>query len=211
MKAMKYFFAVAMFAAASASMALPIDFEMGNGSWIDTSNTVAALELWAQVYPSVGSEAFSLNPGESYTFLFAQVGTNESWINADDLALSSVTAHLDFDVPTLVGSVPGFSAGFSGLFQYTQGWTLTWNDPVLVNFGGDGLFTIELSDATYSSGFWMGPNGGPCGDGYADIYATVTLIDGPSITPFDPIPEPATMSLLGLGLAGLALRRKFMA
>jgi len=194
-----------LMAASGVALADSFTFDMGDSSWIDTSGTASALEMWADVYGSVGSEVFTLNEGDSYSFLFAQMGTHESDVNPDDLIPGAVTAYVDFDIPSLTGDVDGVTVGFrGGWLGFTQGWDLVWSDPVVVDFAGGGKFSLELSDASIRNGWWVGPDG-LFDNAYADISATVTLIDAPAI------PEPATISLLGLALAGWAVRRKIMA
>lgn len=172
-------------------------FDMGSNSSVDTSGTAAVLEMWADVNPNFGDYIFTLNEGESKDDLFfATIGTDETWINDDDLVPGTVIAYVDFDNPDITEAVGGTSVGFiGGILRNYSGWDLTWEDPVDVYFGSGGHFAIELSDVGYESWFWMGP------DGSADVYATVTLIKD--------IPEPATLLLLGFGLLSLAgLRRK---
>jgi hypothetical protein len=197
-----------IFGVAGISTATPMsyEFQMGDDSYIDTSGTAdPGLVMWTTVYSSVHNMVFPLNEGESKTFLFARIGTHEDWINDDDLVPSDITAYIDFDVPDITGEIPGTTVGFAGSFHFFQGWSLVWEDVDPIEFGIGGLFSLELTDASYRSGLWLGPDG-LCGNAYANVYATVTLEKAPS-----PIPEPATMLLLGSGLIGLATfgRKKF--
>jgi len=168
--------------------AAPFTFDMGAGSDIDTSGTSDVLEMYASVNGNLDGISYELEPGHCHSFHFATIGTNEGWINDDDLIPGEVTAYVDFDSPEIVNSINGTSLGFAGCFHFCQGWNLTWADPVVVDLGGGSQYTIELSDVGYGSWVWQGP------DGTADITATVSY--GSSI----PVPEPATMFLFGIGL-----------
>ncbi len=166
-------------------------FDMGDNSSVDTSGTNTVLEMQADVNPNLGDIIFSLEEGESYSFYFATFYTTEGWINNDDLNPGTLIAYVDFNNPDLFQAIGGESIGFSCLWHFVQGWHLTWDDPVVVNFGDDGQFTAELSDVSYSSWFWQGP------DGYANVDATITLNSAP-------VPVPSAILLLASGLAGLA-------
>jgi hypothetical protein len=178
------------------SVAAPYLFDMGAGSWVDTSGTNTYLKTEAKVNADLDSIIFSLDEGQSRSFYFARFYTKETWINQDDLNPGTLTAYVDFDNPDLMPAIGGTSIGFSANWNFTQGWNLTWVDPVIVNFGKGGQFAISLSDVGYTSWFWQGPDG--CG---ADVEATVTLNHAP-------VPLPGTLVLLFSALFGFVGMRR---
>ncbi len=191
--------------------------ELGGGSSIALGyGTDSGLTLNWTINPALNGYAQSLEVGGSFNILFATVWTEEDWINADDTVVAPLTATLDFEAPDVDANVPGgvqgysqplvLMGGFITIADFTQGWNLTWTDPVTVPFGNGGSLLVDLSNATFSQGFWMGPDGNYSNG--AQIWATVTLDSAP--VP-NAVPEPSTMLLLGAGLLGMvAYGRKRM-
>ncbi len=189
-----------VFGLVGSASAAPYTFDMGTGSSVDTSGTNSALTMFAEINPLLDDIIFDLEVGESNTFQFATIGTEEEWVNNDDLDPGYLEAQVDFDNPDILESIGGQSIGFiRGLWGYSQGWTLSWEDPVTVNFSGGGQFTLALSDVGHESWWWQGP------EGTADVWATVTYDTAP-------VPEPSTILLMGAGLLGLVAynRKRFL-
>jgi hypothetical protein len=143
-----------------------------------------------------------LQVGQSHTFaLFDLYAANESAVNSDDLTPKPITVQFSFNPPAATGPLSGNTVGgsfnifcipFLGCAQ-TQWADVTWNNPLTLNFGNGGQFTVALSNETFAAGLnGLQQNG-------ATIEATLTYTAAS-------VPEPATMALFGMGALGLAAR-----
>jgi hypothetical protein len=134
-----------------------------------------------------------LEVGEYAKTALFKIGTSEGTVNKnEDTVPYPISVDFNFSSPGVDGSVNGDSFGVRKLLGIIQYGEVKWDGPAYFSFGGTGLFSIALSDV------WFGT------PGCADVWAKLTYEAAP-------VPEPATMLLLGSGLVGLAGwgRKKF--
>jgi hypothetical protein len=186
-------------ASISTSVAIPLNYEIGSGSSVTAHNSGDGLVIKTELSPTLSSQAFTLNDGQSYTFNFFRIWTDESMVDSDDTVAKLITARLDFDVPDIGAKIYGLT--FSGTYYGYSGGAVVWNDPVTV-IAGDREFTVNLNNAYFDVAQ------GGLGDTPATITATVKQIrsGGSSI----PVPDGGTTAvLLGAGLGAMLMRRRF--
>ena len=207
----------ALLAATSAAQAVPnvhfditaAIFQPGTGYGRETqaqetngTPTLLDVRFSTSVFSTQG---FDLNFDSAFTFTLGTVGLFEpnagGGIEADETDHLDVKAVLTFNNPlttsqTLTATARAVTGSVSdGGIDYTLVWT-----PLQVDFGVNGLFAIDLLNLTFTS---MGMP--------QNQQATIRLIRRPSDPEDDEdasVPEPTTLALVGLGIAGISYGRR---
>jgi hypothetical protein len=181
-------------AVATTTWAVPTNYVIGSGSTVvanqDSEN---GLSIETSLASGLTGTSFVLNDGQSQTFDFFNIWTNETSVN--------ISATLNFSDPLLGASVGGVT--FGGWFFWGLGiadWgEVVWDTPAPIFSVGDRSFQLTLSDETFNAGPW----GLSAGETYgATVKATVTQLSS-SVAH---VPDSgSTALLLGLALTGLGL------
>jgi hypothetical protein len=188
-------------AAAGNVYATPIHFDVSSATSSVSASGISlcpGCTLSLPLNPLLDSQVFDLDVGQSATFDFFDVTATGGFLGA---MAGTVSATLGFELPTVASSTGHALAGAVWIFGFGNG-GLTFGvvgQPPNVAFGNGGLFSILFSNGQDTC---KGRLGCTLRD---TITATVTLISAPRGTPTTTVPEPTSLSLLGIGLIGLAV------
>jgi len=183
--------------------ATPVSFDLAGltgGSSVTATGTPSGFGTWGDITASLvgnlDSQMFTLNDGETQTVdFFTLTACGLSW-NED----YTVEATLAFDLPDIGYSSGSGSGTFGTFFGALSGGTLTWDPATLPDT------FIDIYGNTISVNFESG-----CTIGFgntATLHAYITnLGGGPTEAGAAPVPEPATILLMGIGMASLGFAR----
>ena len=183
--------------AASLTLSQAISYTVGTGSSVDAHDSGPGLLIETSLSPTLAGYTFNLNDGQSTTFDFFTIWTDEGTVNwGEDTTPMPITATLNFAVPELDALITGVT--FGGRL-FLQGGVVLWDDPVLVT-ALDRQFSVALNNAIFDVDLFQ------LGDCPVDIQATVKQISSTGAA--SSVPDGgSTLVLLGLGLAGMGAAR----
>ena len=163
-----------------------------SGNTVDSSGLVIS---WAPS-SSLAGRTFSLIDGQSTTFDFFKIWTDETSVNPDDTQKKSISASLNFTNPFSSAELGGVTFGGSTWYGVESG-KLVWNSgPARVTIGGL-TYSVALSDVTFNTGILDLNEGAKYG---AMVKATVKQIG----SGYTSVPDNGSTAML-LGLAFLAI------
>jgi len=178
-------------------------FSPGAGYGIDAAEmSGTSLDVRFSTAGTFSTQNFSLTTvNQSCTFNFGSINFQEpnanGGINSNETDFLDVRATLTFTDPTnTVQSIVASDTATTGsVSDVATDYSLRWS-PVTVDFGNGGRFQVTLKDLDFSV---MGP---------LVETATVTLLSLPTDAPSSNVPEPISIALLGLGIAGIGATRR---
>jgi hypothetical protein len=192
--------AVALFAVTSPqAFAIPMAYEVGAGSTVAGNFNDPGLVIKTSLASGLENIAFTLEDGQSKTFNFFKIWTDEADVGSDDKSKKAISATLDFDVPDEAFSLYGQTFGVSGFLL--QSGKIEWNGPATFTAGGR-TFSIALSNEVFNKGLFgldKGVNHG------AYVEATVKQISSSRVSVPD---NGSTAMLLGLAFLSFAFIRR---
>ncbi len=180
--------------------ALPADAATISGDFSLSGSAFAPPGLVISTDRTSGNFSQTLNVGQSVTFNLFRLWTNESRIKADDRIADTLIAQFSLPAYGATGAVSGSTVGNSFFFNILQWGTVSWAQPLVLNFGRGGAVQIALNNAAFNVGLFGLSPGSRYG---ANINATMTLISEPAA-----VPLPAAGLLLAGALGALGLKRR---